>query len=57
MTPRVARVHYEIDDDLHRQCKAESALADMTLKDFVTEALQRNVERHKLEREAKEAGT
>lgn len=55
MAPRVARVHYEIDDELHRQCKAAAALADMTLKDFVTESLQRNVDHHRVEREAKEA--
>ena len=35
----MARVHYEIPDDLHRRAKAAAAMRGMTLKDFVIEAL------------------
>ena len=33
------RIHYEIDDDLHRRAKAAAALRGQTLKEFVEEAL------------------
>lgn len=36
----VARVHYEIPDDLHRRVKAAAALEGKTLKDFLIEALE-----------------
>lgn len=36
----VARIHYEIPDDLHRKVKAEAAMRGQTLKDFVIEALE-----------------
>lgn len=36
----VARIHYEIPDDLHRRAKAAAALAGVTLKDFLQEALE-----------------
>lgn len=39
----VARIHYEIPDDLHRQVKAEAALRGMTLKDFLIAALEASV--------------
>jgi len=29
------RIHYEIDDDLHRRAKAAAALRGQTLKEFV----------------------
>ena len=45
MTPRVARVHYEIDDELHRRCKSAAAMDGVTLKEFVVEALRERVER------------
>lgn len=35
----MTRVHYEIDDDLHRQAKAAAALEGITLKEFVEDAL------------------
>ena len=41
----VMRIHYEIDDDLHRRAKAAAALRGQTLKDFVEEALEELVER------------
>lgn len=39
MPTTVARIHYEIPDDLHRQAKSVAALRGMTLKDFVIAAL------------------
>lgn len=42
----VARIHYEIPDDLHRQVKATAALQGRTLKDFVIRALEREVAEH-----------
>ena len=40
MTSTMARVHYEIDDDLHRQAKSAAALAGITLKQFLEDALR-----------------
>jgi uncharacterized protein (DUF1778 family) len=40
----VARVHYEIPDDLHRRIKAAAALKGQTLKDYLIEALERAVD-------------
>lgn len=51
---RVARVHYEIDDELHRECKSEAALSDVTLKEFVVEALREHVKRSKTQREQRD---
>ncbi len=39
MTP-VARIHYEIPDDLHRQAKSAAALQGKTLKQFLIDALE-----------------
>jgi hypothetical protein len=36
----VARVHYEIPDDLHRRAKATAAMRGITLKDLLIEALE-----------------
>ncbi len=36
----VARIHYEIPDDLHRQVKSQAAMQGKTLKQFVIEALE-----------------
>lgn len=36
----VARIHYEIPDDLHRQVKSAAALQGKTLKQFLIEALE-----------------
>ena len=33
-------LHYEIDDELHRQAKAEAALRGVTLKAFLISALE-----------------
>jgi predicted HicB family RNase H-like nuclease len=35
----VARVHYEIPDDLHRRAKSAAALQGLTLREFVIRAL------------------
>lgn len=39
MTTTLARIHYEIPDDLHRRVKAAAAMKGQTLKDFVIAAL------------------
>lgn len=44
MSP-VARIHYEIDDDLHRRAKSAAALAGITLKQYIEDALRGSVER------------
>jgi predicted HicB family RNase H-like nuclease len=36
----VARIHYEIDDDLHRRAKSAAALQGITLKAFLEQALE-----------------
>lgn len=36
----VARIHYEIPDEVHRQAKSAAALQGKTLKQFVIEALE-----------------
>lgn len=36
----MTRVHYEIDDELHRQAKAAAALRGISLKQFLEEALR-----------------
>lgn len=41
----VARIHYEIPDELHRKAKAAAALNGQTLKDFLQEALTEAVRR------------
>jgi|GEM_PF-5605054 hypothetical protein len=41
---RVARIHYEIPDDLHRRVKAAAAMRGMTLKDYIVEVLSQAVE-------------
>ena len=40
----VARIHYEIPDDLHRRVKAAAAMRGMTLKDYLVEILSQAVE-------------
>jgi hypothetical protein len=35
----VARIHIVIPDDLHRRAKSAAALKGVTLKDFLTDAL------------------
>ncbi len=36
----VARIHYEIPDDLHRRVKSAAALQGVTLKDFLIRVLE-----------------
>lgn len=36
----VTRVHYEIDDELHRQAKAAAAIKGVSLKQFLEDALR-----------------
>lgn len=36
----VARIHYEIPDEVHRQAKSAAALQGKTLKQFLIEALE-----------------
>ncbi len=43
----IARIHYEIPDDLHRRVKAAAAMNGQTLKDFLIEALERAVDEPK----------
>jgi predicted HicB family RNase H-like nuclease len=38
--PGVARVHYEIPDDLHRKAKAAAAMRGVTLREFIVQALR-----------------
>lgn len=40
----VARIHYEIPDDLHRRAKSAAALAGVTLKDWLVDAIEKAVE-------------
>ena len=39
----MARIHYEIPEDIHRRAKAEAALQGITLRDFVIQALEKAV--------------
>jgi HicB family len=54
MSDTVARVHYEIPDDLHRKAKAAAAMRGLTLRAFVIEALRQAVERMEALRQAVE---
>ena len=38
--PTVARIHYEIPDDLHRAAKVKAAQDGITLKELVVRALE-----------------
>ena len=40
----VARIHYEIPDDLHRRAKAQAAYKGKTLREYVEEAIAKAVE-------------
>ena len=40
----VARIHYLIDDELHRRAKAQAALAGMTLRAYIERAITWAVE-------------
>ena len=39
----MARIHYEVPDDLHRKAKSAAALQGITLKEFVLVALEQAV--------------
>lgn len=41
---RVARIHYEIPEDLHRRVKSAAAMRGLTLKAWVIEALEQALE-------------
>jgi predicted HicB family RNase H-like nuclease len=41
----VARIHYEIPDDLHRRAKSAAALEGVTLKEFLVRALEAETRR------------
>jgi hypothetical protein len=45
MSSDVARVHYEIPDDLHRKAKAAAAMQGLTLRTFVIEEALRQASR------------
>jgi predicted HicB family RNase H-like nuclease len=45
----VMRIHYEIDDELHRRAKAAAALRGQTLKEFVEESLEQLVKKAEAE--------
>ena len=45
MTTTLARIHYEIPDDLHRRVKAAAAMKGQTLMDFVIAALAAAVDK------------
>lgn len=41
----MSRIHYEVDDDLHRRAKAAAALEGVSLKVFLERALEAAVAR------------
>lgn len=43
----MARIHYEIPDELHRRAKAAAALEGVTLKAYVVAALEAAVKNAK----------
>lgn len=43
-------IHYEVPDDLHRRAKAAAAIQGVTLKEYVTAALDAAVERDESKR-------
>jgi predicted HicB family RNase H-like nuclease len=51
--PGIARVHYEIDDTLHRRAKSAAAMQGITLREFIVQALQNAVEKAEQERRGK----
>jgi HicB family len=55
--PAVARVHYEIPDDLHRKAKAAAALQGVTLREFIVRALGEAVAEAEKTRNASPTGS
>ncbi len=45
--PVMARIHYEIPDELHRRVKSAAALEGVTLKEYVIRALEQSVAKPK----------
>lgn len=41
----VARIHYDIPDEVHRKAKSAAALQGVTLKDFLISALKDAIKR------------
>ncbi|MDA8045967.1 MAG: toxin-antitoxin system HicB family antitoxin [Actinomycetota bacterium] len=41
----MARIHYEIDDDLHRRAKAQAAYRGVTLRAYIEQAIAAAVEK------------
>jgi predicted HicB family RNase H-like nuclease len=39
----LVRIHYEIDDEIHRRAKANAALKGMTLREYVEQAIAQAV--------------
>lgn len=56
MTTTMARVHYEIPDELHRRIKSAAALRGQTLKEFLVEALEEAAAMDEKQRAKKRAG-
>ena len=40
----MTRVHYELDDELHRQAKAAAAMRGVSLKQYLEDALRAAIE-------------
>lgn len=57
MTTTMARVHYEIPDELHRRIKSAAALKGQTLKEFLIDALQEAAEADEKQRAKKRRET
>jgi hypothetical protein len=53
----IARVHYEIDDTLHRRAKSAAAMQGVTLREFVVRALEAAVEKADRERSPRRGRT
>jgi hypothetical protein len=51
---RVPLMQYDIPEDLHQRAKAAAALSGRSLKQFVLDALEREVDRFEDERKAGE---
>lgn len=52
----MARIHYEIDDNLHRRSKAAAAMQGITLKAFIEHALEEATKTADRDRKAPGAG-
>lgn len=50
---KVATIHYEIPDDLHRRAKSAAALAGITLKEWLLQAIEAAVDESERPRRTK----